>query len=79
MGVGGECHAPASLRPGKTWYPLYKRLGGPPGPVWTDAENLPSSGIDPRNIKPIESHYTDWAILAHEYHTFIIITTSCFR
>ena len=29
MGVGGQRHAPAALPPGKTRYPLYKRLGGP--------------------------------------------------
>ena len=28
-GVGGQHHAPAALPPGKTWYPLYRRLGGP--------------------------------------------------
>jgi len=31
MGVGGQSHAPAALPPGKTRYPLYKRLGGPQG------------------------------------------------
>jgi len=30
-GVGGQRHAPASLPPGKTRYPLYRRLGGPQG------------------------------------------------
>jgi len=29
MGVGGQCHAPAALPPGKTRYPLYRRLRGP--------------------------------------------------
>ena len=29
--VGGQCHAPASLPPGKTRYPLYRRLGRPQG------------------------------------------------
>jgi len=28
MGVGGQGHAPADLPPGKTAYPLYRRLGG---------------------------------------------------
>jgi hypothetical protein len=28
-GVGGQSHAPATLPPGKTQYPLYRRLGGP--------------------------------------------------
>jgi hypothetical protein len=30
-GVGGQHHAPAALPPGKTRYPLYRRLGGPQG------------------------------------------------
>jgi hypothetical protein len=29
--VGGQHHAPAALPPGKTRYPLYRRLGGPQG------------------------------------------------
>ena len=29
MRVGGQRHAPAALPPGKTRYPLYRRLGGP--------------------------------------------------
>ena len=31
MGVGGHHHAPAVLPPGKTRYPLYRRLGRPQG------------------------------------------------
>jgi hypothetical protein len=27
-GVGGQRHAPVALPPGKTRYPLYRRLGG---------------------------------------------------
>jgi hypothetical protein len=30
-GVGGQRHTPAALSPGKTRYPLYRRLGGPHG------------------------------------------------
>jgi hypothetical protein len=30
-GVGCQHHAPAALPPGKTRYPLYRRLGGPQG------------------------------------------------
>jgi hypothetical protein len=30
-GGGGQHHAPAALPPGKTRYPLYRRLGGPQG------------------------------------------------
>jgi len=31
MGVGGQCHDPAALPPGKSRYPLYRGLGGPQG------------------------------------------------
>ena len=44
-GVGGQRHAPAALPPGKTRYPLYRRLGGPQGwsgRVW---KILPTTGI----------------------------------
>ena len=65
MGVGGQRYAPAALPPGKTRYPLYRRLGGPPGLVWTDAENLaPPPGFDPRTVQPVASRYTDWAFPA---------------
>jgi len=30
-GVGGKRHAPAALPPGKTRYPMYRRLGDPQG------------------------------------------------
>ena len=35
-----EGYAPAALSLGKTRYPLYRRLGLTPGPVWTGSENL---------------------------------------
>jgi len=28
-GVGGQRQAPVALLPKQTWYPLYRRLGGP--------------------------------------------------
>jgi hypothetical protein len=45
MGVGGQGHAPAALSPGMIRYPMYRRLGGPPGSVWAGAENLVPTGI----------------------------------
>jgi hypothetical protein len=48
-------------------YPLYRKLGGAPGPVWTGAENLaPPPGFDPRTVQPVASRYIDWAMAAHE-------------
>jgi hypothetical protein len=42
-GVGGQCHPP-----GKTRYPLDRRLGGTQS-VWTGAENLDPTGIRSQN------------------------------
>ena len=51
----------AKPRPLYPRYPLYGRLGGPPGPVWTPP------GFDPRTAQPVASRYTDWVIPAHIY------------
>jgi len=49
-----------SSPPGKTRYPLYRRLGGPQG--WSGrAENLVPTGIWSRTVQPIVSLYSDWA------------------
>ena len=44
-GEGSASRPGRSLPPGKTLYPLYMRLGGPPGLVWTGAENLAPIGF----------------------------------
>ena len=64
MGVGGQRHAPAALRPRKTRYPLYKRLGGPQGRsgrVWKISS---PPGFDPRTFQSVASRYIDYAISA---------------
>ena len=56
-----------TLPPGKTRYPLYRKLGGPQGRSgW--AENLDPPGFDPRTVQPVVSRYTDWA--TRPTHTF---------
>ena len=45
MGVGGQRHAPAALPPGKTRYPLYRRLGGPQGRSGQAQKISPPTGI----------------------------------
>ena len=65
MGVGGERHAPAPLPPGKTRYPLYRRLGGSQGRSGRVRKISPPPGFDPRTVQPVASRYTDWAIPAH--------------
>ena len=62
MGVRGQRHALANLPPGKTRYPLYRRLGGPQrrsGRV-RNISNPP--GFDPRTVQPVASRYTNYAI-----------------
>ena len=52
-GLGGELHAPAALRLGKTRYPFYWRLGRPQcrsGRVWNIS---PPPGFDPRTVQPV--------------------------
>ena len=69
-GVGGQQHAPAALPPGKTRYPLYKRLGGPQGRSGQVEKISPLSGFEPRTVQPLVSRYTDRAIPAPK-HTYI--------
>ena len=45
MAVDGPHRSPSALPRVKTRYPLYRRLGGTLGPVWTGVENLASTGI----------------------------------
>ena len=56
--VGGQHHAPAALHPGKTRYPLYRRLGGPQGRSGRVRKISPSPGFNPRTIQPVASRYT---------------------
>ena len=57
-GEGSASRTGRTLPPGKTRYPLYRRLGGP---VWTGAENLAQPGFDPRTFQPVGSRYIDYA------------------
>jgi hypothetical protein len=61
---GGEGSASCpgcTLPPGKTWYPLYKGLGGPQGRSGQVQKILPPPGFDPWAVQPIGSRYTDYA------------------
>ena len=51
--VGGQHHAPAALPPGKTRYPLYRRLGGPQGRSGRVRKISPAPGFDPRSVRPV--------------------------
>jgi hypothetical protein len=54
MRVGGQRHAPTSLPPGRTRYPLSGRV----------RKILPPPGFDPRTVQPVAGRCTDWAIPA---------------
>jgi hypothetical protein len=52
MEVGGQRHAPAALPPEKTWYPLYRSLGGPQSRSVRVRKISLQPGFDPRNVQP---------------------------
>ena len=64
MGMGGQRHAPAALPLGKTQYPLYWRLGGPPCGSGRVRKISPQPEFDPQAVQPVASRYTDYAIPA---------------
>jgi len=64
-GVDVQRHVQAALPPGKTRYPLYRRLGGPHSRSGQVRKISPPPGFDPRTIHPVASRYTDWDIPAH--------------
>jgi len=67
--VGGQYHAPAPLPPGKTRYPLYRRLGRLQSRSGQVRKTSPPSGFDPQTVQPAASHYTNYAIQAPRTET----------
>ena len=61
MGVGVSPTARPPLPQGKTWYLLYRRLGGPQGRSGQARKISPPPGFDPRTVQPVASRYTDYA------------------
>jgi hypothetical protein len=59
--VGGQRHAPATLTPGKTRYPLCRRLGGLQGRSGRVRKISPPKGFDPRTVQPMASRYINRA------------------
>ena len=60
-GEGSASRPGRSLPPGKTRYPLYRRLGGPQGRSGQVRKISPPPGFDSRTVQPVASRYTDWA------------------
>jgi hypothetical protein len=57
--VGIQRHAPAALPPGKTRYPLYRRLGGPQGRSGRVRKISPPPGFDSGTVQPVPRRRTD--------------------
>ena len=62
-GCGWSTPRPSRFTPGKTRYPLYRRLGGPQGQSGRLRKILPLPGFDPQPIQSVASRYTDCAIV----------------
>ena len=60
-GEGSASRPGRSLPPGKTRYPLYRRLGGPQSRSGQVQKISPPPGFDPRTVQPVASRYTDYA------------------
>jgi hypothetical protein len=63
MEVGGQCHAPAALPPGKT--PGTYCIGGLVGRSGRVRKISSPPGFDSLTVQPVESCYTDCAVPAH--------------
>ena len=58
-GEGSASRPGRSLAPGKTRYPLYRRMGGPQGRCGQVRKISPPLGFDHRNVQPVASRYTE--------------------
>ena len=73
--MGGQRHAPVALPPGKTRYPLYRRLGGPQGRSGqVQRISLPTGIRFPH--RPVRSRYTDWALFGCDLFSYGLIFLS---
>jgi len=60
-GEGSASRPDRSLPPGKTRYPLYRRLGVPQGRSGQVRKISPPLELDPRTVQPVASRYTECA------------------
>jgi hypothetical protein len=75
-GGGLSMPRPGRLTPGKTWYLLYRRLGGPQDQSGQVRKISPPPGFDPGTVQPVASRYTDWSYPCPFFickHTWILL------
>jgi len=63
--VDGQRHVPAALPPGKSQYPLYRRLDGPQSRSGRVRKISSPPEFKPRTVQGVENRYTNYAI--HDY------------
>ena len=64
-GNGCSTPRPDRITPGMDLYPLYRRLGGHQGRSGQGRKLSLPQAFDPRDVHPVASSYTYWAIPAH--------------
>ena len=60
-GEGSVSRPGHTLSPGKSRYPLYRRLGGPQSRSGQVQKISPPPGFDPQTVQPVSSRYTNYA------------------
>ena len=73
MQVDGQRHVPAALPPGKTKYPLCRRLGGSKSRSGRVRKISSPPEFKLRTVQEVESRYANYAIPTHT-HDYIMQT-----
>jgi hypothetical protein len=71
VGEGSASRPGRSLPPGKTRYPLYRRLGGPQDRSGQVRKISLTPGFNSRTVQPVANHYTDWATQPTNCYVFV--------
>jgi hypothetical protein len=66
MGVGGQCHSPATLPQKRNPVPIV--LGGLQGWSWHVQKILRTLEFNTQTLQPIASHYTNYATPPYTLH-----------
>jgi len=77
--VGGQRHAPAALPPGKTRYPMYRRLGGPKGRSGQVRKISPSQDRPARRQSLYGLSYPGPLCLTRQHHYLPTVPINPFR
>jgi hypothetical protein len=71
MEMGGQRHTSAALPPGKTGYPLYRKVGGSQERSGRVRNISSPPGFDPWTVQTVASRYTDCDITAHQKNALL--------